>query len=82
VNVFSLDVLRYKKMCTLRLVYSCWKYKQQPSRVGAAASLGNTGCFINGKENLGKIVKEMAFDLFTLQPHLVIQGVSYKVKRI
>ena len=38
-------------MCTLRLVYSCWKYKQQPSRVGAAASLGNTGCFINSKEN-------------------------------
>ena len=38
VNVFSLNVLRYKKMCTLWLVYSCWKYKQQPSRVGAAAA--------------------------------------------
>ena len=70
-------------MCTLRLVYSCWKYKQQPSRVGAAASLGNTGCFIYIKENfeekngitLAGNINNNQVDV-ELQPHLVIQGVS------
>ena len=68
----------------IKLVYSCWKYKEKPKRVGAAASLGNTGCFILVRGSL----KKMAFKLFTLtgninnhvdlelQLHLVIPGVS------
>ena len=31
----------YKKMCTLRIVYSCWKYKQQPRLQSKLCDLPN-----------------------------------------